>query len=91
MGKEADYGALEGQSKNVVNQHRIVEQWDDVLRLVGSLKLGTVKAPEVMRVLAREGNLSVLGKAVAEIGKVAKTLYLLRYIDDADYRRRIQS
>ena len=75
----------------MVNQHRIVEQWDDVLRLVGSLKLGTVKAPEVMRVLAREGNLSVLGKAVAEIGKVAKTLYLLRYIDDADYRRRIQS
>ena len=91
LDKEVDYGALEGLSKNVVNQNRIAEQWDDVLRLVGSLKLGTVKAPEVMRVLAREGSLSGLGKAVAEIGKVAKTLYLLRYIDDADYRRRIQT
>jgi len=91
MDKEADYGALEGLSKNVVNQNRIFEQWDDVLRLIGSLKLGTVKAPEVMRVLAREGSLSGLGKAVAEIGKVAKTLYLLRYINDADYRRRIQT
>jgi len=91
LDRDSDYGALEGLSKNVVNQAKIAEQWDDVLRLVGSLKLGTVKAPEVMRVLARDGSLSGLGKAIAEIGKVAKTLYLLRYMDDPEYRRRIQT
>jgi len=91
INRDADYGTLEKLSKNVIKQEHIVQHWDDVLRLVGSLKLGTVKAPEVMRVLAREGSLSGLGKAVAEIGKVAKTMYLLRYVDDPVYRRRIHT
>lgn len=31
---------------------------------------------------------SELAKAIAEIGRVAKTMYLLNYIDDAGYRNR---
>jgi TnpA family transposase len=31
-----------------------------------------------------------LGRAIAELGRIAKTLYLLHYIDDEHYRRRIQ-
>ena len=38
---------------------------------------------------AGKGTSSVLAKAIAEIGRIAKTLYLLHYIDDAGYRRRI--
>ncbi|MEM9926742.1 MAG: Tn3 family transposase, partial [Cyanobacteria bacterium P01_D01_bin.50] len=30
-----------------------------------------------------------LSKAIAELGRIAKTLYLLSYIDDESYRRRI--
>ena len=50
-----------------------------------------VAAPDVMRVLARDGSLSGLGKAIAEVGRIAKTLYLLRYISDETYRRRIHT
>jgi len=32
---------------------------------------------------------STLAKAIAELGHIAKTLYLLSYIDDPAYRRRI--
>ncbi len=32
---------------------------------------------------------SPLGRAVAELGRISKTLYLLTYLDDDSYRRRI--
>ena len=60
-----------------------------MLRLAGSLKLGKVGATSVMRTLQRGGSLSGLGKAVAELGRVEKTLYLLQYVDDEAYRQRI--
>ena len=44
-----------------------------------------------MRVLARDGSLSGLGKAIAEVGRATKTLYLLAYLDDESYRRRIHT
>jgi len=89
MQKEDDYGPLNELSRHVVNTRLIAEHWDDMLRLAGSLKLGKVKATAVMRTLQRAGTLSGLGRAVAEFGRVEKTLYLLAYIQDEVYRRRI--
>ncbi len=57
-----------------------------MLRLAGSLKLGKVRALEVMRILGRSAS---LGRALAELGRIEKTLYLLHYVDDEAYRRRI--
>jgi TnpA family transposase len=59
------------------------------LRVAGSLKFGTVSATEIMRVLQRGNQPSTLAKAIGELGRIAKTLYLLNYVDDEDYRRRI--
>lgn len=89
MQKEDDYGPLNELSRHVVNTRLIAEHWDDMLRLAGSLKLGKVKATAMMRTLQRAGTLSGLGRAVAEFGRVEKTLYLLAYIQDEAYRRRI--
>ena len=52
-----------------------------MLRVAGSLKLGTVQASELVR--------SFLASAIMELGRINKTIYLLNYIDDAAYRRRI--
>lgn len=86
---EADYGELDGIARQKVNVHLIESLWDDMLRVAGSLKRGTVSALEIMRVLQKGGKPSTLGKAIAALGRVAKTLYLLKYIDDEAYRRRI--
>lgn len=86
---DADYGVLDGLARQRVNTHLIEVQWDDMLRIAGSLKQGTVSALEIMRVLQRGGKPSTLGKAIAEAGRVSKTLYLLNYVDDENYRRRI--
>ena len=89
MNKEDDYGRLNKLSRHVVNARLISDHWEDMLRLAGSLKLGRVKAAAVMRTLQRAGSLSGLGRAVAELGRVEKTLYLLAYVQDEAYRRRI--
>ena len=89
--KTAEYGQLNDLSRHRINTGLIAQHWEDILRVVGSLKLGAVAAQDVMRVLARDGSLSGLGKAIAEVGRIAKTLYLLRYISDEAYRRRIHT
>lgn len=89
VSKEDDYGALNELSRHVINSRLIYDYWDDMLRLAGSLKLGKVKATAVMRTLQRSGSLSGLGRAVAEFGRIEKTRYLLAYVQDEAYRRRI--
>lgn len=87
--KDDDYGPFNELSRHVINARLIADHWDDLLRLAGSLKLGKVKATAVMRTLQRAGALSGPGRAVAEVGRVEKTLYLLAYVQDEAYRRRI--
>jgi TnpA family transposase len=85
----ADYGVLNGIARQRVNTSFIENYWDDMLRVAGSLKLGTVSAIDIIRTLYRGDKPSVLGRAIGELGRIAKTLYLLNYIDDEAYRRRI--
>ena len=72
-----------------INIARITRNWDDLLRVAGSLKMGTVSASELARGLQGGGRPSTLGRAIGEVGRAAKTLYLLNYLDDEAYRRRI--
>jgi TnpA family transposase len=89
LDRDAEYGALDGLARQRVKSQLIEDHWDDMLRVAGSLKLGTVSALEIMRVLQRLGKPSTLGRAIGELGRIAKTLYLLNYVDDEAYRRRI--
>ncbi len=89
VNKEADYGVLNAVARGYVNTHRIEQHWDDMLRIAGSLKLGTIQASELIRTLLKSERPSSLGQAIIEAGRINKTLYLLNYIDDEDYRRRI--
>jgi len=89
MDPKADYGALNGVARQRINIPRIERNWDDQLRVAGSLKMGAVSASELIRGLQGGGRPSTLGRAIGELGRVAKTLYLLNYLDDEAYRRRI--
>ena len=86
---QADYGVLNGLARHRVKTNLIMANWDDLLRIAGSLKLGTLSASELMRVLQRRRRPSTLAKAVSELGRIAKTLYLLNYVADEAYRRRV--
>lgn len=78
----ADYGPFNDLSRHRVNVARIAENWDDCLRLIGSLKLGRVQATGIMRTLQVGEHTTRLAQAIAEIGRIEKTLHVLRYLDD---------
>nr|WP_172692830.1 Tn3 family transposase [Enterobacter cloacae]AVE23518.1 Mobile element protein [Enterobacter cloacae] len=87
--KAANYGALDKLARGCVDLSKIESQWDEMMRTAGSLKLGTIHASELIRSLLRSTRPSGLAQAIIEVGRINKTLYLLNYIDDEDYRRRI--
>ena len=88
--RTADYGPLDALSRrNRIRTDSISENWEDVLRVVGSLKLGAVKASDLVRALHAGSKPSELAKAIAEVGRIAKSLFLLSFVDDEAYRRRV--
>jgi len=84
----ADYGLLNGIARHRLHPTLIKDNWDDMLRLAGSLKLGVVQALSIMRTLQIGDRPTNLAQAVAEVGRIDKTIYCLTYIDDEAKRRR---
>ena len=89
LNPQSDYGALNSLAHHRINTLLIIQHWDDLLRIAGSLKLGTLSASQLMRTLHTSGKPTNLTRALSELGRIAKTLYLLAYLDDEAYRRRI--
>jgi len=86
---EADYGALNELARGRIKVDRIERHWEDMLRIGGSLKFGTVQASELVRSLLRSDRPSSLTQSIIEVGRINKTIYLLNYIGDEGYRRHI--
>lgn len=87
--KSADYGPLDDLARSCTDLSKAEEQWDEMMRTAGSLKLGAIHASELVRSLLKSSRPSGLAQAIMEVGRVNNTLYLLNYIDDEDYHRRI--
>ena len=51
--------------------------------------MGAVNASSLIRALQRNGRPTALGRAIGELARIAKTFYLLNYLNDETYRRRI--
>jgi TnpA family transposase len=77
-------------ARHRLDRSLIEDHWDDLLRVAGSLKLGRLRASEVIRMLQGESRPTTLGRALGEVGRIAKSFYLLDYLADETYRRRIQ-
>lgn len=87
--KETDYGVLDDLARSCVSPQKIEQHWDDMMRMAGSLRLGVVHASELTRSLLKSDRPSSLAQAIIEAGRINKTIYLLNYIDDEDYRRQL--
>jgi TnpA family transposase len=87
--RKADYGKFNALATGSINVGLIRENWPGLIRLAGSLKLGHLKAAGVMRTLQVKDNPTTLARALSELGRIIKSLHVLRYVDDAAFRRRI--
>jgi len=80
-------GTLLGQP---IQTQLIAEHWNDLLRLVGSMKFGHTTASLLIAKLHASSRQSTLAKALHEYGRLIRTIYVCRYIADEELRRRVR-
>src|SRR5262245_21043689 len=66
----ADYGVLNSIARSRVNTKLIRRNWDDLLRVAGSLQQGRVSASELMRSILRSKRPSTLARAIGALGRI---------------------
>lgn len=88
--RAVDYGAFQDAARGRVDLSRIERHREDILRIIGSIHTGAVRAYDVIRMLSREGRPTPLGDAIAHYGRIAKTLHILRLADERGYRRQLK-
>ena len=70
--KSADYGPLNGLARNRINVDLVTQNWEDMLRLAGSLKLGRIHPGAIMRILQVKDRPTTLARALAELGRITR-------------------
>lgn len=73
-----------------INTKLITEHWDDILRLVATVRLKESSASQLFRRLSSYSKQHPLYRALKEFGRIIKTLFLLQYIDDVELRQAIE-
>jgi TnpA family transposase len=86
----ADYGALQPLLRGRINVELILEQWDQLVRLAASLKDRLTPAHVVMQRLVNANASDRLADALSQLGRLMKTLHILRYIQEEPLRDTIQ-
>jgi TnpA family transposase len=74
-----------------LDQDPVVTAWDDVLRLVVTIKLKEGTASDIFRRLNSYSRQHSLYTALKAFGRIIKTMFILRYIDDVELRMQIES
>lgn len=89
LDRSLTYRHLDPLLTRTINCDRIIQHWDDLLRIAGSLKLGWVTASLFIGKLQSFPRQNILAGALQEYGRLIKTLFILRYLQNETYRRRI--
>jgi len=67
----------------------IRQQYDEMIKYTTALRLGTADTEAILRRFTRDNVQHPTYKALAELGKAIKTIFLCRYLHSKDLRREI--
>ncbi|CDZ79480.1 Transposase, TnpA family [Legionella massiliensis] len=84
-----DYPNLESILTRPINWELIIQQYDEMIKYATALKQGTSDPEAILRRFTRNNIQHPTYKALAELGKVVKTIFLCRYIDSEELRQEI--
>jgi len=73
-----------------INEAIIRDNWDDLLRLVATIKLKENTASDIFRRLNSYSRQHALYQALKAFGQIIKSLFILRYVDDLALRQAIE-
>ena len=85
------YKNIESLFAGSIDFNLIERHLRDMLRVVISIKKGKITASTILRRLGTYSRKNKLYLAFKELGKAIRTLFLLRYIDEIELRKTIQS
>lgn len=79
------------QPDKYVDEDVIRTHWEDVLRLMVTIKLKEATASDIFRRLNSYSRQNSLYTALKAFGRIVKTLFILRYIDSVELRMDIEA
>jgi TnpA family transposase len=85
--KPSEYPTLGPLIAGRINVDLIRSHWSDILRIVASIRTGTVTASTIMRQLASYPRQNGVAAALRELGRLERTLFTLDWIEDPELRR----
>ena len=88
--KLEEYGNIQVLFPEAINTRAIRENWDNILRLMASIHAGIVPASQILCKLDAYHRENGIFKALREVGRIAKTRFLLDYFTQRQIRQRIQ-
>ena len=88
-GKPDAYPNLQPVLSRPIDWELIRRQYDEMVKYATALRLGTAEAEAILRRFTRENVQHPTYKALAELGKAVKTVFLCRYLHDQALRREV--
>lgn len=73
-----------------VLEREIEKNWDDILRLITTIKLKETTASDIFRRLNSYSKQHALYKSMKAFGQIIKSLFILRYLDELELRQAIE-
>jgi len=86
---QGDYPNLQPVLTRHINWELISQQYDEMIKYTTALKQGNADPESILRRFTRNNLQHPTYKALAELGKVIKTIYLCRYIASEELRQEI--
>jgi TnpA family transposase len=87
FGKPSDYPTLEPMIAGRINVALIRAHWLEILRIIASIRTGTVTASLIMRQLASYPRQNGVAAALRELGRLERTLFTMDWINEPELRR----
>ncbi|ARR57373.1 MULTISPECIES: Tn3 family transposase [Sphingobium] len=85
------YKGIESLMGRTIKTAAIEADWDDIVRIVASIKDGTVAPSVILRKLAAYKRQNRLDFALAELGRIERTLFTLDWLEQPELRRACQA
>ncbi len=73
-----------------IREHLAEDQWDEVLRFIATIQLKVATASQLFRRLNSYSKQHPLYRALKEFGRIPKTLFILKYVDDLELRQAVE-
>jgi TnpA family transposase len=87
--KRVRYAHIDDLFTDTIDWDLIETHWQDLMRVVLSIRAGELLPSMLLRKLGNFSKKNRLYKAFRELGRVVRTIFLLRYVSDSELRRQI--